>query len=452
MKRLSFATRSLLPPSVRRPTFAPTALGIGIVHVGLGAFHRAHQAVYTDDAIEKGGGEWGISAISLRSSKAKAQLSPQDGLFVVEQRESAGASYRLVGSVREALFAPDDRAQVLERFARRQTRIVTLTITEKGYTTPETMNLLRDALTLRMEKNGGPLTLVPCDNLAANGRVLKAGLLSGVPAASRFADWVEKNVAFPSTMVDRIVPAVQAADLSAAEAALGVRDEGFVVTEPFRQWVIEDRFAAERPAWELAGVEFVKDVAPYERMKLRLLNATHSALAYLGQVTGKAHLHEIVAVPEVRRFAELLMAEASATVDAPGVDLATYRRSLFDRFANPRVAHRTAQIAQDGSLKVPMRLLATARDASAKGAPFGAVAVAVAAWLLFLRRMPQAVVDPQRDALETLAKTHVEPRAFAQAVLAGEPAPLKDAVAAALVRLEIAPDLRGICDFTKIHA
>ncbi len=435
MKRLSFATMDQLPPAVRRPAFAPRELGIGIVHIGLGAFHRAHQAVYTDDAVERGGGDWGIAAVSLRSPKARSQLQPQDGLFVVEERSREERAHRLIGSLREALFAPEQREQVLTRLADGRTRVVSLTITEKGYRDPDTIRLLVDGLARRMDARSGPVTLLPCDNLPSNGRVLKAALLGQLEPAPRLAEWVERHVAFPSTMVDRIVPSVSDDDLTAAALALGLRDEGFVACEPFRQWVIEDRFAAGRPAWELAGVQLVADVSVFERMKLRLLNASHSALAYLGQCAGLTYLHEVIEVPEYRRFVEKLMDAAAQTVDAPGVDLGAYRKDLLDRFANSAALHRTAQIAQDGSLKVPVRLLATARDCLEQDLDFQAVTEAVALWLLYLRRAPAlglTVVDPSPDPSD---------------VLTAEPPEVQSRVREALARLQSMPDFRALGRF-----
>ena len=392
--RLAPSALGGLPEAVTRPAFDPGALSIGIVHLGLGAFHRAHQAIYTDEALAHARGPWGICGVSLRSPDARDRLAPQGGLYTAVERGARGVARRIVGSVREALFLGDDRGLIDARLASAATRVVTLTVTEKGYChDPATgrldlahpdiahdlahpgspvsvVGLLVRAFEARRANGAGPLTVVCCDNLPHNGRVLRELTLAFAEARdAALARWIESNASFPSTMVDRIVPATTAADIADNDAAIGLHDAAPVVFEPFRQWVIEDDFVGPRPRWEAAGAQLVRDVAPFEAMKLRLLNASHSAFAYLGSLAGHAYIHDVVAQPSfaayMRRFME---DEVSPTLVVPaGVDLAAYRDALVERFGNPALPHRTRQIATDGSQKLPQRLLSTARDESRRG-------------------------------------------------------------------------------------
>jgi mannitol-1-phosphate/altronate dehydrogenase len=374
--RLSLTTRPRQVPS-----------SVGIVHLGIGAFHRAHQAVYTEDA----GDGWGICGITQRSATVVEQLAPQDGLYSVLERGPGGASARIVGAVREVRTGE----VTADRIADPEVRIVSLTVTEKGYRhDPATGRLRLDDPETRLDLTGreprtvigrlvrglsrreAPVTVLCCDNLTANGATLR-GLVEEY--AERAGVEITCATAFPATMVDRIVPATTAADLDEAERLLGVRDLGVVVTEPFTQWVIEDSFTAGRPAWEKAGAIFTADVAPYELMKLRLLNGAHSMLAYLG--SRFEYVAEAVDVlgDAVRRYMD---EDAGPTLTVPaGFDLEDYKASLLTRFANPALRHRTAQIAMDGSQKLPQRLLGVVRDRLAAGAEPRWAALAVAAWM-----------------------------------------------------------------------
>ena len=306
--RLNLNALAALPDGVQRPAYDPSAIGIGIVHLGIGAFHRAHQAVYTDAALAHAGGDWGISGVSLKSPIVRDQLAPQDGLYAVRSvsqagdawRAESGDAWRVVGSVREVLFAPQQMTDVIARIARAESKIVSLTVTEKGYCAnvgkreplwdhPEIVNdllhadqpvsvlgVLAAGLHERCRKRGAPLTILCCDNLPENGAVLEALVHQFVERLyPQIMPWLRDNVRFPSSMVDRIVPATQAADLADVATALGVEDRGVVRAEPFSQWVIEDNFAAEHPAWDAVGAQFVSDVKPFEKMKLRLLNGSH---------------------------------------------------------------------------------------------------------------------------------------------------------------------------------
>jgi fructuronate reductase len=416
MSRLDDSTLAQAPASVRRPRFDRGASGVGIVHLGLGAFARAHEAIYTDDALEARDGNWAIAGVSLRSVDVRDRLAPQNGLYTAIERSPAGVHRRIVGSVREALFLGDARARIHALLVAPQTHIVTLTVTEKGYChDPATgrlnlrhpeiahdllhpdapvsaVGLLVWALERRRATHGAPLTIVCCDNLQQNGALLE-GLVVNL-ASERDADlasWIGENAAFPCTMIDRIVPATTAQDIAQNDASLGLSDHAPVVHEPFAQWVIEDRFATPRPAWEAGGAQFVRDVAPFENMKLRLLNASHSAFAYLGFLAGCEYIYQVAARPHFVAYMRRLMEEATPTLHVPhGIDLAAYRGALLTRFANPALPHRTQQIAMDGSQKLPQRILGTVRDNLAEGRPIAMAALAVAGWMRYVSGVDEA--------------------------------------------------------------
>ncbi|HRK18365.1 MAG TPA: mannitol dehydrogenase family protein [Hyphomicrobiaceae bacterium] len=410
--RLRRATLDHLPASVARPAYDRTALKQGIVHLGLGAFFRAHGAAYTDSVLATGDTRWGIVGVSLVRPDQRDRLKPQDGLYTLVERDGDTPRARVVGSVLDVLVAPESPAAVIDRLAHPDTHVVSLTITEKGYChNPATghldvahPNIVHDlasphapksaigylvaGLARRRTANLKPFTVLCCDNLPHNGRLVR-GLVNEF--ARRFepalADWIEAHGAFPSTMVDRIVPAATPADLDDALRLTGLHDAAPVSHEPFAQWVIEDQFVdGLRPAWEAHGAEIVSDVAPFENMKLRLLNGAHSALAYLGYLGGHETIGACVADPVYRRYVERLWRDeiVPATPAPPGVDLATYAGRLLDRFANPAIRHRTWQIAMDGSQKLPQRLLATARLRIDRDLPIDGLALAIAAWIRYV--------------------------------------------------------------------
>ena len=425
--RLSSASSERLPSTVRLPAYDRAGVGVGQVHLGVGAFHRAHQAVFTEGAIEAAGGDWGVVGVSLRSSTAQDQLGPQDGLFTVGTRAGEDEDFRLIGNVQRVVTAPRDPAAAMAALTDPNVHVVTLTITEKGYgldpATGELMTeagdvaadlaqpraprsaigTLTEAIRRRREAGAPPLTLVSCDNLPSNGARLASALRQYAERLdANLAAHVEADIACPETMVDRIVPATTDDDLARAEAALRVRDEGHVVAEPFTQWVIEDRFAGPRPAWERAGARLASDVAPFETAKLRLLNGPHSAIAYLGYLSGHAHVHEVMADDALSGFVARLMDEEIApTVPEPdGMPLGPYAEALRSRFRNPALNHRTCQIAMDGSQKLPQRLLNTIRDRRAAGAPYDRLALAVAAWMTYASgRAPSGDVIDVRDPM-----------------------------------------------------
>jgi fructuronate reductase len=407
--RLTPALLPSLPAGIRRPGYDRAALDIGIVHLGLGAFHRAHQAVYTEDCLEAGETGWGISGLSLRSPAVRDALAPQDGLYTVLTRAPAGDEARIIGSVREALTVPEQPQLALARLAAAGTRIIGLTVTEKAYcrdangaldeshpdiradlsgdAVPRSVpGLLARALRMRAESGAGPVTLMTCDNLPDNGATLARILARFVALRDPgLAGWIAGNVSFPATMVDRIVPATTDAE-RAAIAALGYTDAWPVVAEPFSQWVIEDRFVSGRPRWESVGALMVDDVHAYELMKLRCLNGAHSALAYLGAVAGIGTVSEAMAEPLLPAFLRRLWVQdiIPTLPPVPGIDLAGYTAQLEERFRNPAIRHRLLQIAMDGSQKLPQRLLRPAAKRLAQGEIPRAIALAIAAWMRFL--------------------------------------------------------------------
>lgn len=416
---MRLSAKTPIPASVRTPDYDRGAQAAGIVHIGIGAFHRAHQAVYTDDAMGAGDRDWGITGVSLRSGDVAAQLEPQDGLYTVSTRSADGTELRLIGAVQRVFVAGGAPQQVIDAIASPATHIVSFTVTEKGYLrAPDgTLDLaaargasslyrfVGAGLAARRAAGLSGLTLLSCDNLANNGAVLR-GLMREYLAAEHpdVLDWFDAECRCPATMIDRIVPATTDPDRDAVEAALGARDEGAVVTEAFSQWVIEDDFAGPRPRWESVGAQLVADVAPYETAKLRMLNGAHSALAYIGLGRGHTYVHQAVADPDIRPLIERLMRDAAApTIDAaPGQDLAAYADALLDRFANPALDHRLIQIAMDGSQKIPQRWLETLAWHQARGQRCPSIEAAIAAWVAFLQS-DQPIDDPLADQLRAAA-------------------------------------------------
>ncbi|CAB3672340.1 Mannitol 2-dehydrogenase [Achromobacter mucicolens] len=435
--RLNAGTLDGLPAHVARPGFDRAALGIGIVHLGLGAFARAHLAAVNDAALRAGAStDWGICGVSLRQTDTRDALAPQDGLYALALRD-AGASgaprqrLGVIGCLRETLVAPEDPQAVLDRIAAPGTRIVSITVTEKGYChdpasgrlNPDHPDIVHDlahpasprgvigflahGLQRRRAAGLAPVTVMSLDNLPANGHLLRALVLTfAARLDAGLAEWIASACTFPCSMVDRIVPRTTDADRQEIAAALGVRDAWPVVAEPYLEWVVEDRFVAGRPDWTAGGARFVADAAPFETLKLRMVNGAHSALAYLSVMAGWATVDEAMAQPGMRRFLRALMGqEIEPTLPPlPGLDLAAYGEGLLHRFANPALRHQTRQIAMDGSQKLPQRLLGTVRDRLAVDAPIPGLALAVAGWLQFLRGADEAgrvyeIQDPMAQAL-----------------------------------------------------
>jgi fructuronate reductase len=431
MDRLSPSTLHRLPSGVLKPDYDRAAVATGIVHLGLGAFHRGHQAVYTD-ALLKNDPRWGILGVSLRSRDTRDALQPQAGLYSVTASDGSGQQRRVVGALTGLAVAPDDPAGLLARLADPAVRIVSTTVTEKGYshdpatgalraddpdirhdilnlTHPRsTLGFIVGGLRLRRQQGLPPYAVLACDNLPANGHTLRGLAIAFAELVDRdLARWIADEVHFPSTMVDRIVPATTDVDRDEVRAALGLDDAWPVVTEPFSQWVIEDDFGGDRPAWDAT---FVTDIMPFELMKLRLLNGAHSTIAYLGYLMGCQTVAAAMAEPELAGLVEDMMREeVTPTLPAlGGFDVTAYRAALLQRFRNPALKHLTAQIAMDGSQKLPQRLLGTISDRLARGLPITRLALAVAGWMRYVsgtdeQGQPIALRDPLAVKLRALA-------------------------------------------------
>lgn len=435
-----------LPIDVAKPRYDRDALRAGIVHLGVGAFHRAHLAIVNEAALHASGDlRWGTVGVSLRAADTRDALQPQGGLYTLALRDAADdgsprEALQVVGNLLDVLVGPEDPQAVLERLAHPDTRIVTLTITEKGYhhdpatgalrlddasivhdlahpKAPRTMpGFVVHALNLRRQRGLPPVTLLSCDNLPANGDTLRGIVLAFAQQVDEaLHSWIDAHCSFPNSMVDRIVPRTTDADCERISARLGAEDAWPVIGEPFLEWVVEDRFANGRPDWAAGGARFVEHAEPFERLKLRMVNGSHSALAYLGAMAGFRTVDRAMAEPALRNFIDALMREEIApTLPAmQGLDLDSYRARLLQRFSNPALQHQTKQIAMDGSQKLPQRLLGTVRDRLAARQPIDRLALAIAAWIHYLRGVDEtgATHDIQDPLAEALAQRLVQANA-----------------------------------------
>lgn len=413
----------LLSAKATLPSYDRSHLVTRIVHLGFGAFHRAHQGVYTDILAAEHNSDWGYCEVNLIGGEQQiADLKQQDNLYTVAEMSADAWTARVVGVVKSALHTQVDGLEtLLAAMCEPQVAIVSLTITEKGYChSPATGQLMLDhpaiaadlqnphqpksapgvvveALARRKAAGLPAFTVMSCDNMPENGHVMRNVVLAYAQAVdAELAKWIEQNVTFPSTMVDRIVPAVTPETLDKIEQLTGVRDPAGVACEPFRQWVIEDNFVAGRPAWEKAGAELVADVLPFEEMKLRMLNGSHSFLAYLGYLAGYQHINDCMGDENYRRAARALMLQEQApTLKVKGVDLARYADQLIERYSNPALRHRTWQIAMDGSQKLPQRMLDSVRWHLANHSDFDLLALGVAGWMRYV-----GGVDEQGKAID----------------------------------------------------
>ena len=434
---------------IKFPNYKISKIKTGIVHLGIGAFHRAHQAFYTDQVLEKDGGDWAICGVSLKRPEVRDQMVPQDGLYSLVEQDASGNSIKIIGAVKEVLFAPEDPETVLKIMASPYTRVVSLTVTEKGYCHdpasghlnfqhPDILNDLKSpsepassigflvqALSLRRDSGINAFTILSCDNLPENGKTLQTLVLEFANRRDPdLAKWIEKEATFPCCMVDRIVPATSESDRDEISARLGVRDEAMVVTELFSQWVIEDDFVNGRPAWENVGAEMVEDVRPFEEMKLRMLNGTHSTLAYLGYLAGMEYVSEAVQQPVFENFLRNMMKEEiMPTLKLPeSVDLDLYQNALIERYQNPALKHRLWQIAMDGSQKLPQRILTQLAEGLAAGRAMSGLTLAVAAWMRYVGGTDEKgaaidVRDPMAERLKALSDAAPDPRGKAMALL-----------------------------------
>ena len=438
MKNIASAS---LPPHVQLPQYDRQQLRSRIVHFGFGAFHRAHQALLTNRVLNAKGGDWGICEISLFSGDVlMSQLREQDHLFTMLEKGADGNQPIVIGAVHECLNAKlDSLAAIIEKFCEPQVAIVSLTITEKGYcidpatgkldtqnarilhdlenpTEPHSApGILVEALHRRRERGLTPFTVLSCDNIPDNGHVVKNAVLGMAEKRSpELAKWIETHVSFPGTMVDRIVPAATEVSLAEITQELGVEDPCAISCEPFIQWVIEDNFVAGRPEWEIAGVQMVQDVLPWEQMKLRMLNGSHSFLAYLGYLAGFAHVSDCMQDDAFREAARRLMLDEQApTLRITDVDLTAYADSLIDRFANPALQHRTWQIAMDGSQKLPQRMLEGVRVHLQRESAWPLLALGIAGWMRYVSGVDDAgnaidVRDPLSEKIRAIVETSSE--------------------------------------------
>ncbi len=410
-----------LAPQVQRPQYDRGRLATGIVHFGPGAFHRAHQAWFVENLLSRDPG-WGICAVSLRSTDVRDALAPQDGLYTLVTLD-AEISYQVIGALREILVAPEDPERVLQRLSAPATRVVTITVTEKGYClTPdgsldlEHRDIARDlrnpqapvsligylveALDRRRRDGAEAPTIISCDNLVDNGtRLARAVMQLAALRDPGLARWIEDHAQFPRTMVDSITPATTDALRERVASVAGIVDRWPVQRERFVQWVMEDRLRADGPDWQAAGVVVTSDVSAYEKAKLRLLNGAHSTLAYLGLLAGYESVAAAMGDAALARFVATLMREdiRPSVVAPPGLDLQQYISAVLDRFRNPALRHALAQIAWDGSQKLPFRLFPTIAEALAAARPIQRLCIPVAGWMHFIRRKALAdepVTDP----------------------------------------------------------
>ena len=413
MTKLNNTSLHTLSPAVRIPAYDRTGLLKHTVHLGVGSFHRAHQAVYLDDLLALPDtdrwGECGIGVLKSDNRMRDALLS-QNGLYTLIERSAATQSARVIGSLVDFLYAPDQRETAIERMASPETRIVSLTITEGGYyiddntgaflshhrdiqhdlehpnSPASSMGLIAAALVRRRARGLAPFTVMSCDNLHGNGHITKRVLLAFAGLSNpALQQWIERNVAFPNSMVDRITPATTPADIAFVSEHFGIDDAWPVVTEPFRQWVVEDTFSNGRPQWQRVGVELISDVLPYEVMKMRLLNGGHLAMAYLGALAGFTYVHDILADPLFVEFIQAFMEEVTPVVPViPGTSVAEYKRTLMERFSNPTINDQVTRICSEGSAKIPKWLVPSITELLDRGGQTKVLALIVASWIFYL--------------------------------------------------------------------
>ena len=407
--------------------------GVGIIHFGVGGFHRAHQAVYTHDALAKHGGNWRILGVNLQSTQTADKLNAQDGMYSLLVRQPDGSSnLRLIQSIKSVEAAVRGAEKIFNALASPSTQIVSITVTEKAYgirredgsVDPEhdaiahdlkkpdnplgVVGMIARGLKLRMDGGLPPFTVMCCDNLPKNGDLVRGGVVDFARrlGEASLADWIEAEGAFPNSMVDRITPATTSELVDEVRDLLGVHDAVPVETEPFSQWVIEEKFACERPGWEDAGALFVGDVEPYERMKLRMLNGTHSLIAYMGFLNGKEFVRDVMTDNSMAALAKDHISAAAATIGTLGnINLENYSEELIKRFENPNIAHETYQIAMDGSQKLPQRIFEPAAECLKAGSSIEPFALVTAMWIRYCSgHCPDRGAYRLRDPRETELK------------------------------------------------
>jgi len=425
--KLARATLPLVSKSVHTPAYSPTSAQPGVVHLGLGAFHRAHQAMVFDQLLREGDMRWGIHGVGMTQPGLVNKLRAQDGLYAVRVAGANGIEWHVPGALWQTSVATTERQHVLNAIAAPSTRWITLTVTEKGYTTA-LAQLLIDGLRLRHAAGQAGLTIASCDNLQGNGHKLKAILHA--TASSQDAElmtWIDARCAFPCSMVDRIVPAATDEVAAAAKEALGMQDECALSTETFWEWVIEDNFVDPSDAALLSrcGVRVTSQVHSYEEAKLRMLNGSHSAMALMGAITGRAHIADCIGSDHIQEFVHRLMTQEVAP-HLSRADWADYRDALIQRFGNPYLKHSVHQIATDSSQKIPQRWPPSVLGQMAKGQSFEHHALAAAIFLRYTLAKDEqgkayALNDPQAESLMALgANQATEAHACVRALLARE--------------------------------
>lgn len=403
-----------LGPRVRVPSYDRRTVGQQIAHIGVGGFYRAHQAVYADDLLHLGvGNEWGLCGVGLLKHDARIRdvLLEQDCLYTVVERGAHAEHARVIGSMVNFLFAPGHTQEVIDALAAPERRIVTLTITEGGYYVHQgtgefdaqhpdiqhdlahpgepacSFGYLLEALDQRRTRGMPPFTVMSCDNLQGNGEIIKKMLLAFAELRDpKLHNWLVENCAFPNSMVDRITPATTDEHRALVREEFGIDDGWPVMTEPFKQWVIEDHFPLGRPAWQDVGAQMTSDVLPYEKMKLRLLNASHQAMCYIGMLLGYQLAHEAMADAQIRKLLEQMM-EVDVTPlvpPVPGVDLTDYKKTLIERFSNPAIRDQLARLGTEGSARIPKFVLPSISEQIERGGSIRSLCFTVASWFRYL--------------------------------------------------------------------
>jgi len=437
--KLNQSNLRLFSPDVKVPTYDRHGVTQSIVHIGVGGFHRAHQAVYLDDLLHLPGySEWGLCGVGLLKNDCRMRdaLLPQDFLYTVVECSAAGERARVIGSLLNFLYAPEDPQAAIEKMAAPECRIVSLTITEGGYYVnqgtgefdhghPEIVHdlehphepccsfgYLAEALARRRKRGLPPFTVMSCDNLQQNGAVAKKMILAFAerrdPALSK---WLAEYGAFPNSMVDRITPAATVDNRIMVREKFGIDDAWPVVTEPFKQWVIEDCFPNGRPAWERVGAQMTSDVFPYEKVKIRLLNASHQAICHIGRLLGYQYVHEAVADPYIKKLVTALM-DVEVTPLLPevhGIDLDEYKKTLIERFANPAIKDQLSRISMEGSARIPKFVLPSIHEQLERGGPIKMLSFTLACWFRCLRETNDLgeelpIIDSLADKLRENAR------------------------------------------------
>ncbi|HEV3209297.1 MAG TPA: mannitol dehydrogenase family protein [Chthoniobacterales bacterium] len=437
--QLKAANLKLLDPNIQVPKYDRQKVGQSIMHVGVGGFHRAHQALYMDDLFHQGSDlQWGYCGVGLLKPDARIRdvMLSQDCLYTLVERSLAGDKARIIGSIVNFLFAPDDPQKVIEQMASPQTRIVSLTITEGGYYIDQStgeldakhpdiqydlahpheprcsFGYLLEALDRRRIRGLPPFTLMSCDNIQSNGEVARKMLTAFAELKDPvFGNWLSENCIFPNSMVDRITPATTDEHRNLVKEKFRIDDGWPVMTESFTQWVIEDHFGQGRPAWESVGAQMTTDVLPYEKMKLRLLNASHQALCYIGMLLGYQLVHETMEDQDIQKLVKKMMDDEVTPIlsEVPGVDLADYKKTLIERFANPAIRDQLSRIGIYGSSGIPKFVLPSIEEQLRRGGPIKLLSFTVASWFRYLTGLDESgkempMLDPMAATLRERAK------------------------------------------------